>query len=423
MLNRRTLSVMRRELKEKLLSKSFIISTLLIPVFSFGVLGLQTFLMRSGMDSGARLCLVSDSAEVLEALKREFSKEGKVKAGLFQLEFVQGDRGALDSMLKDRKGDLLRERLTGILFLPGEALKEKKMEYYAKSPTNRTLQTELRGPVNRALMSIYFGGRGLAEADLEYAAGSIDFKGFRVTRTEGVTAEGYGNLIASFLLSFLLYFSLIFQGVMMMRSVVEEKTNRIVEVLLSSVTSLELMTGKIVGISITGLLQMAVWVSPLVILITTSLFTLPPEFVLKINLGHIAYFLLTFFVGILTYTGLFAMVGAIFDNEQDAQSGQWPIMLLIMIPFFIAVSMTSTGPDAPIARVSSLLPFASIMVMTTRMTLTDLPAWLPALALLVNLITMAGVFVMASKIYRIGILMTGKKPKWSEVARWLRQSR
>jgi len=146
---------------------------------------------------------------------------------------------------------------------------------------------------------------------------------------------------------------------------------------------------------------------------------LPPEFVLNIKLTNILYFLFNYFIGLITFMGLFAAVGAMFDNEQDAQSGQWPVMMLIMIPFFIAISMQN-NPSNQIAKIASIVPFSSIIVMPGRMTLVDVPAWEFILSIVLSLITMVLIFILAGKIYRVGILMTGKKPKWSEIIQWLR---
>ncbi|MGE5410688.1 MAG: ABC transporter permease, partial [Clostridiales bacterium] len=152
---------------------------------------------------------------------------------------------------------------------------------------------------------------------------------------------------------------------------------------------------------------------------STSWFLLPEELILKLSMSQLLYFLLNYLVGLITFMGLFAAMGAIFDNEQDAQSGMWPLMMLIMIPFFIAISLVN-NPGSSLAKFSSIIPFSSIMVMPARMTLTEVPLWQITLSFGINILTMILVFVLAAKIYRVGILMSGKKPKWSEVVQWIR---
>lgn len=420
MFNYRTAAVIKREVKDKVLSKSFLISTLLIPCFLFGLMALQTYLIRFAGESEARLQIISGEEALTEAIRIEMNGLDAVKNGEYRLEYRTMDKKSLEEHLRVVQKELLNEKLTAVLYVPGKTGQEKPVEYYSKNPNNLTVFNKLRNPVNRALTGYYLRDRGLTGEDLAYAGEGVDFTGYRVSEKEGIAEEGYGNTIISFLFSFLLYFSLLMLGTMMLRSVVEEKNNRIVELLLSSVRSRELMTGKILGVSIMGVLQMAIWLLPVMVLVTTSLFTLPPEFILKLDLLQIGYFLLNFFIGLITFMGLFATVGAIFDNDQDAQSGMWPIMMLIMIPSYIAFSAGISGPGSAVVRISSMLPLASIMVMPARMTLVEVPLWQLLLSFCVNIGTMMLLFLLSGKIYRTGILMTGKKPKWSDVLRWLR---
>jgi ABC-2 type transport system permease protein len=262
-------------------------------------------------------------------------------------------------------------------------------------------------------------GRQLSGEELEFAKNNVDINGFRISSDKEIKEEGIGNTILSFLFTFLLYMSLIFTGQMTMTSVIEEKSNKIVEVLLSSVSSKELMTGKIIGTSITALVQMAIWLSPLVVLISTAWFALPPEFTLKLGMWHLVYFLFNYFIALITFLGLFATVGSIFDNPQDAQSGIWPIMMLIIIPFFIAIGM-QTNPENQIARIASFVPFASLIIMPARITLVEIPLLQLIFSIAINIAVMIFIFILAGKIYRVGILITGKKPKWSEVVKWFK---
>ncbi|MGE5402994.1 MAG: ABC transporter permease [Ignavibacteriales bacterium] len=419
MFNSRTLAVIKRELREKLFSRTFILMTLLIPVFLFGILGLQTFFLSYSGEGTTKLQVVTESEQMTAVIKKELQQENFVQNKTYDIVYLTMSKEMFSDYLNKMRQNLTDEKLTAIVFVANSSLKEKNIDFYSKNPNNPKIFEKLKNPINKAFASIYFSNKGFSESDFQYVSKNVGFNNYRVSKDNKIEHEGYGNLIISFLFTFILYFSLLFTGSMMMRSVVQEKNNRIVEVLLSSVDSRELMTGKIIGTSITGLLQMAIWMSPFMILISTSWFLLPKELVFKLNMSEILYFLLNYLVGLITFMGLFASMGAIFDNEQDAQSGMWPVMMLIMIPFFIGISLQS-NPGSPIGRIASMFPFASILVMPARMTLVELPVWQIGLSLLINLITMSFVFMLAGKIYRVGILMTGKKPKWSEVARWLR---
>ena len=393
--------------------------TILLPLFMIGILAFQTFLYSYEGDSNTNLIIVTESDSLKAEMQKEFEQLPFVKSGYYKINFESMNNTELDKYINTHKSELLSETLTGLIFVSDSAMFTKQVEYFSKNPTNRTLFDKVRPTINNVLVTNYFRGKDISEEDISYARQNVGFNNFRISSEKSVEEEGAGTVIVAFLFTFLLYFSLIFTGQMMMRSVVAEKSNRIVEILLSSANSKELMTGKIVGTSITGLIQMAIWLLPVILLVTTAWFTLPPEFTLKLNMFQVGYFLLNYFIGLITFMGLFTSVGAIFDNEQDTQSGMWPIMMLIMIPFFIAIAMLENSSNS-IARIASLLPFASIIVMPARMVLSEIPVWQFVVSFIVNIATMVLLFPLAGKVYRVGILMSGKKPKWSEVAKWLR---
>lgn len=418
MFNYRVLAVIKRELREKLFSKAFIFMTLLVPGFMILILGIQALLYTSETKN-LKIDIISETSGMTSAFQNEMSSTDLVKKGNYVFNYLTMSRDEVKNYLDEQKQMLLDEKTGGIVYIPASAMKDKKVEYYSKSSKNITLFRELGSPINNTLINFYFNNKSLSKDDLDFARINVDFTGFKVSKEEGYKEEGYGNLVLAYLFTFLLYISMIMIGQMTMQSVIEEKGNRIVEVILSSVSPTELMTGKILGASLTGVIQMAIWLSPIILVMSTSIFMLPKEFVFSINATVIIYMLINFFIGLLTFIGLYAMLGAIFDNPQDAASGAMPLLMLIMIPFFIAMSMMD-NPNRPIAEIASLFPFASIIVMPARMTLVGVPTWHLGLAILINIVTFIAIFPVAGKIYRIGILRTGKKPKWSEVVKWLK---
>jgi ABC-2 type transport system permease protein len=418
MLNYRIIAVIKRELREKVLSKTFIFTTILLPVLMFGILGVQALIMTYEGDGNTKIEIVSET-DALTNRFYELNELDFVKNGSYTFIYKTIPKQQFENYINEKKEDLINNKLTGIIYIPETALVDKKIEYYSKTPKNFTVTEKIDGPINKILIDAYFSGKNLSDEELTFARKGINFTGYKISEEEEIEEEGYGNLVLAYLFSFLLYISLLMSGSMTMQSVIEEKNNRIVEVLLSSVKSKELMAGKILGASITGVLQMAIWLSPIFVLVSTTIFILPPEFTIDITYGQIFYLLFNFFLGLVTFIGLFATVGSIFENSQEAQSGMWPVMLLIIIPFFIALSMMK-NPTNPIAEIASLAPFASIIVMPAKMTLVDVPIWQFLLSIAINIATILLIFPVAGKIYQVGILRTGKKPKWSEVVRWLK---
>jgi ABC-2 type transport system permease protein len=363
--------------------------------------------------------VISESNELTLKLENELNSTDAVKEKTLKLLFGTMNKDEFKEFLKSKKQEVLDEKITGILYVPESALKDKKIEYYSKTPQNRRLSEMMNRPINKVLIDTYFSNRALSIEELNFARQGIDVTGFKVSKEEGFTEEGYGSLVLTYLFTFLLYISLLMMGQMIMQSVIEEKSSRIVEVILSSVSSKELMIGKILGSGLTGLLQMAIWLSPVIMVASSTWIMLPPEVSISLTTFQIVYFLINFFLGLIIFLGLFATVGAIFDNPQDAQSGLWPVMLLIIIPFFIAFSMIE-NPNSAIAKISSFVPFANIIVMPARMTIADVSIFQLLISLVVSVLTLLAIFPLAGKIYRIGILRTGKKPKWSEVIKWLK---
>ena len=421
MFNRRTLAIIKRELKMKLFSRSFILMTLLVPLFMIGIFSIQYLVHSFSEEERVDLILVSDSDEILNKLQNEIFQTSSFKSGDLTARFEKTELDSFKSKLNEIKPDIIAQRITGVVFIPSTSLQSKGVEYYSSNPNNSSLFYKIKPSINKTLVEIYFSARQLTDDEIKFARKDVDINGFRVSSDEKVAEEGYGNRIAMILFSFLLYMALIFSGSMTMNAVVEEKSNKIVEVLLSSASSTELMAGKIMGTVIVEVIQMAIWLSPIVLLISTSWFFIPQELMPQMSFGFILYFLFNYTIALISYVALYATVGAIFDNPQDAQSGVWPLLMLIMIPFFIALGMESNAQSS-LAQIASLFPFASLIVMPARMILVEVPLWQILLSVVINGVVLVGIFKLAGKIYRIGILLTGKKPKWSEVIGWLKMS-
>ncbi len=417
MFNKRVLAVFKREVREKFFSKGFIIMTILLPAFMFGLIGIQV-LLRSEGATKYDLIIAGESGKLISRINQELNVSGLLNDN-FSFRYMEMPRSELKQYLEANKQALLDEKITGIIYIPDSALVNKKIEYYSKTPTSIKISESVSRYINKVLIEEFFITRNLTDKELDFARSGVDFTGFKVTTEKGFEEEGYGSLVLSYLFTFLLYISMLMMGQMIMQSVIEEKSSRIVEVILSSVSPSELMTAKILGSAFTGAMQMLIWLSPVILVISTTWFMLPKEMIFDLTATMVIFYLVNFFFGLILFLGLFATVGAIFDNPQDAQSGLWPVMMLIIIPFFIALSMME-NPNSVIGKIASLFPFTNIIVMPARMTITEVPVWELVLSIMISIATIFLIFPLAGKIYRVGILMTGKKPKWGEVIKWLK---
>ena len=401
------------------MAKAFIISTLALPLIMVLIFGFQYLMLSMAGDSGTVLSVVSEIEAVTRGLKNEFSQRSWVKNGDYTLTYQTMSAGAYETYLEEHRKDILDGKITGILFLPASVMLDKKVMFYSKSTKNLTLEEKVGRVANQVFIDNYFGDKEVTAEDIGFARMNVDFNTFKVTKDQGIKKESGGNLALAFVLSFMLYMSLLMMGTGAMNTVLEEKASRVCEVILSSVSSRELMTGKIVGIALTGLLQMIFWLTPILVVIGLKLPVLPVGISVHFATWQALYFLLNFLIALLTFVGLFAAVGAIFNTAQEASAGVTPLMMLIIIPFFISMSIIR-NPSNMLVEVASLLPFAATIVMPVRMTVVDVPLWQFALSFIVNISTILVLFPLAGKIYSMGILRTGKKPRLGEVIKWIR---
>ena len=245
MFNYRIMAIIKREIREKLLSRAFIFMTILFPFLMFGGIGIQFALHQD--EAKEKVAIVTEYEPLTQSFQKELLTSDVMKSGKLSLMFFTMNRLELKTYLEEKKKDLLEGQITGVVYIPLSSLKDKRIEYYSKTPTNLALSRKLEGPINKVLIDSYFSNRALSPSDLDFARKSLDFSGFKVTKEQNLKEEGYGNLILAYIFSFLLYISLLVTGQMMLQSVIEEKSSRIVEVILSSVSPKELMTGKIIG--------------------------------------------------------------------------------------------------------------------------------------------------------------------------------
>jgi len=271
MINYRIIAVIKRELREKLLSKSFLLTTFLIPLFMLGIIVVQGVVVQFQGDRNTVLEIVAESPALSGELESAISQNKSIEEAMYSTSFRTMSRAQMNDYVQEKNGELLSGKIDGIVFVPESAIKDKAIEYYSRTPKALAVTSKISNLVNACLMDVYFRERKIADEDLKYARMNVDVKTFKVTEEEAVEESGMGNTILAYIFAFFLYLSLIMIGTMTMQTVMDEKTGRISEILLSSVHSRELLAGKILGVSITGVIQMAIWISPIPVS-TSSLF-------------------------------------------------------------------------------------------------------------------------------------------------------
>jgi ABC-2 type transport system permease protein len=421
MISRGFRAVLKMHIKQQLLSRAFILSTFLMPVLMLGVIFLQATLANLNGPEKSHIIISSDDASLLSELETEINSKQEVQQGIYTLEYQQAAGTAVDDYLNSKRPLMLANSNNGVFYVPSSALTDKQVSFYSANINNQVLRQSMNQTFNLVLNRRHFSRLSVPPADLEFAVKNIDIKGFKVS-AQGNTQGSNGNLLVGGLMVLLLFMSMM--GIVMPFSaaIIEEKTNRAVEVLLTSVSPQELLAGKILARAVTGLAQMLVWLIPLfVFVLFPAALTLPPELKIDIGVGTIAFYLVNYLLGLTIFLSVWGGFSAMFDSTQDANQAMWPVSFLMMLPFY-SVFAIIRNPANSVAEILSMTPFTSLYVMPVRLAILEVPAWQPLLALALNAVVCWLAIKAGGKIYRVSVLATGQQPTMQQFIRWLRES-
>jgi ABC-2 type transport system permease protein len=311
-------------------------------------------------------------------------------------------------------------QLTAYIVLPPDVLQQENLSYFAKNVGDLTTKGRVNDAVSDGIIERRMAGAGLDTQRVNDLSRSVELD---TINRQGQREEGQ-TFFLTFGMIMAIYVSILVYGITVMRGVIEEKQWRIIEVLLSSVKPIQLMLGKLIGIGMVGLTQFGVWA------ITGTLLSVLGQMPFlgngKIPLPTLSpmlmfFFVLYFILGYFLYATLYAMVGAIVSNEEDGQQMQIPVTMTIVIPIMIS-ALVMQDPNSLTSTLLSFIPFFSPILMFMRISFQTPPAWQIVLSIVLMLVTIAGLLWLAAKIYRVGVLMYGKRPTLPEVARWLKYS-
>jgi ABC-2 type transport system permease protein len=400
------------------------IGTLLFPVFIVAI-----FLMPAvGQGGGAErtLALVDEApAPVGDRLVELLTATSDSTASnVFTVERVTGSWEQNRESLTERA---LADEIDGWIVLPADILESNTLTYRARNVANQSVLRDVRNAGTDALQSERLRLAGLDRRDVAELTRRIDVAEASISEA-GDGRGASATFFYAYIIAFLIYFLTAFYGMNVLRSVLEEKTSRIAEVMVSTVRAKDLMAGKILGVGAAALLQVGIWVAFVVILATQSdlianRFGVPPEMfaALTIPFGQALLFLAYFALGFFLFAALFAAVGAAMTTDQEAQSVQIPILVPLFVPLFLAPAMAGE-PLSPLATTLGLFPLTAPIAMPIRIAAAPIPPLQIAASLALLVLGLMAVVWLAGKIYRIGILSTGKRPTLGEVVQWLREA-
>jgi ABC-2 type transport system permease protein len=396
--------IAKREYLERIRAKSFLIMTILIPLLMGGlVYGAALANGRSG--SRLRIAVVTFDRQFGLDLKSELesSKEGTTTVEVVSPPAPE-TRDALGGKLKSRA-------LDGYLWVTPPLTPHTRagFEWVPKAKADILTPARLRQGIRTVLTREGLGNAGLPPPEIDSLLKPVDL----------VTKDNGGAFASVYALFFLMYFVILFYGMNVARSIIEEKTSRIFEVLLATIRPEELMAGKVLGVGAVGLTQIGIWV--VAGLVVTKIGIFAADISLSITPTQVGFFILFFLLGYILYSSVAAALGAMTSSEQELQQ----LNMFLMLPLIacsVVIFRVVTDSDGVVAKAFSFFPFCTPLIMYVRIAVHQPPVWQIALSIVDLILTILAILWFASRIYRVGILMYGKKPNLPEIIRWLKYS-
>lgn len=422
--------IIKREFISKVRNKSFIVMTFVSPLIFVAVAALIGYL--SSMKTEVKHIGIHD------------------ESGMFVNDFKSNESYKYHDVSKVDpkilKDSVSQANYEGILFIPAkENLKdyEKAIEYVSEDSPSIGFIADVESKLSDKLMRQNLSSKGIDTVLLDQSKIDVTMHLTKASGEETVKGLNEMKVAIGSAFGYLIMMFIIIYGNMVMRSVIEEKTNRIIEIIVSSIKPVQLMMGKIIGTTFAGILQFVIWaiVGMILLVIANTVFGLNTstpttelametakfanvkvyfaEFLKLPLLSMIAYFLIYFIGGYFLYSSLYAAIGAAVDNETDTQQFMFPVIMPLMLGVYIGFFTVMNEPHGTVATIFSMIPFTSPIVMLMRIPF-GVPFYQIALSIALLFATFIAIVWVASKIYRVGILMYGKKPTWKELVKWLK---
>lgn len=418
--------VLRQEYLNRVRTRAFVLGTVAIPLLMVVLLVLPTVLMKIDVEKPAKYALVDSTGVMLQPLSAALADTNQAGQRIytFEPEDPQGrDRQTLEKELADRVN---KEELGGFLVLSRDFVEGGLASLYARNVSDPERNDRIRRALDQAARKVRVERSDLSSDQVRDILRQVKLSTFRVAGT-GQAEKDEGHTFAlAYLVGFLFYISLLMYGAMTLRTTLEEKMSRSAELMVSTVRPVHLMGGKVLGVALVGLTQLTIWgisgyllmqkgaaIPGQVGMFVQGMQTITPP----LSLG--LFFLVFFLLGFLFYSGLFVSVGAMVNSETEAQQLQFPVTLPIILALML-MFLAIRDPSGTLVRICSFIPFFSPIVMMVRVCVVQPPAWEIASAVAVLILSVLASIWLAGRIFRVGLLMYGKRPNLPELMRWIR---
>lgn len=435
-------AIIRREYVERVRTKWFIISTLFAPLLFAGILFLPLILMNRDAKS------VAPRMVILDATQRGL---GKFVARSIAVTLTIAEDAAIadvrvvnpDSMARaraDATTEVAHRIANGFVVLDSTTLDGGPVTYAGRRADSRATRVTIENAVRSGLIALRLQTSGLSAASVDSVVSApVPTLHAESINDAGLDASTQAKALLAAIVAFFLYMSIIFYGQSMLSGVIEEKMSRVSEIVISSVKPETLLAGKVIGVTAVGLTQQIVWVGGTLALTSARAMLFGAPAVAKAQeasaaggLGSsdilaaivatpwswVIVVMFFFLLGLLFYGALYAAIGATVGSEQDARQAATPVVMLVVVTG-VLISPTVQNPTSQLAAIMSLLPFSSPIIMPIRMAMTNVPVIQVLGSLAILLASCVGATWLAGRIYRVGMLMYGKRPTLSELRRWI----
>jgi len=415
----KTLAIIRREYLERVRSKGFIISTVLIPLMMSLVM-LIPMLTMDKVDAERTVGIVDPSGDHYPALRDIVEAREKPRVVLIPLE---APPGGTEDAIAEMTARIRDEDLDAGLFIAPDFVESREAIFYSKSVSASIVRELIAPALNRVLRENRFAAAGVPDSLHAYLSAWTDWTTLSVSEEgETTSRDNDGVFAVAFTLIMILYMMVLVYGQQTLTGVIEEKSSRVVEVILSSVPASRLMQGKIMGIGSAGLTQVGIWTVVIVGLSARGIniggMNIDASFLTPMML---ASFVIFFILGFLLFSTLYAGVGSLCNTVQESQQFATPIAMFVIIPMLL-LTLVMMDPGGTVATILSLVPFFTPILMFMRVCLETPPIWQIVLSWVLMVVTIYGLTRLSGKLFRVGILMHGAAPSWGTLVKVLRQA-
>jgi ABC-2 type transport system permease protein len=404
--------VARREYLERVRAKSFLIMTILIPTLMGGAIGAVAFMGRN-MGSGQHIAVITDNPKFASDIQTEMADSHGLNKPIIDV-YTHADPSVPETLNRQlkTKGATLDGYL--VVTAAGTAGQRPTFQWVPKVQADVITRGRVADAVRGALIREKLAGSGMTTAEVDSLLAPVD-----LAASNGKSDHAGAAVASAYGMYFLMYFIILFYGMNVARSIIEEKTSRIFEVLLATVKPTEMLAGKVIGVGAVGLTQVVIWITLAIAVVESQL--IGSDIHILPSAGQGALFVIFFLLGYLLYSSIAAALGAMTNSEQELQQMQIFLMLPLIFSSLI-IFQVITNPDGVVAKWASFVPFTAPLIMYTRVIVGKPGEIAVAGSILGLVLTVSVVLWFASRIYRVGILMYGKKPNLPEILRWLKYS-